>query len=644
MDALHQYLGRESPNRRLSRKLPWLMLCLAACWAVLSSAPLPYSGWVHRPYLQNMHEDRVTVMWSTRDNVASTVRYSTDTGYALGAAARVRTFQPAETGMGFTFYQYQADLTGLSPGTAYYYRILMGADNVTPQPETDYRFRTDGSAPYSFLLLGDSGEGTAGQRAVALQMITEKPDFVIHVGDMAEPSGTFEQLTANYFEYYFTLMQRACFFTVAGNHEYYTDAAAPYLALHSPPTETVPEPDRGRYYSFDWANTHFVALDANLLDSGFASASARMLTWLENDLANTRALWRVVFFHQTPYATQHHVDDPIDIAARNLFVPILERYGVQVVFAGHEHNYQRTKPMRAGTPVSSGLGTVYITSGGGGQGLQPLPTVIPDFLAMAEVVFHYLRVEVDASQIVIHAIDENGKEFDRATLTMPLLAPGDSVLNAASFTPSLASGELVSIFGEGLASGTSQASSLPLPTNLSGSTVTLDGKLLPLFYAAPRQINTMVPLDVLGSALLRVSSTNGVAETRITVADTAPAIFPSAVAHANGTLVSAASPARPGEAIMVYLTGLGQVDGILAVGQATPLAPLLHVLASVQVQLGNAPPVNPDFAGLTPGQVGLYQVNFVVPSNLPAGAYSLRVSAQGKLSNPVNVQLQGRAP
>ncbi|MCX6632188.1 MAG: metallophosphoesterase, partial [Candidatus Solibacter sp.] len=110
-------------------------------------------------------------------------------------------------------------------------------------------------------------------------------------------------------------------------------------------------------------------------------AGDRMLEWLENDLANTRAQWRVAFFHQTPYPTEHHVDDPIDIAARNLFVPILERYGVQVVFAGHEHNYQRTKTLRGGTPVpAGGVGTVYLTSGGGGGGLHPIPLAFPDFL------------------------------------------------------------------------------------------------------------------------------------------------------------------------------------------------------------------------------------------------------------------------
>ena len=135
-----------------------------------------------------------------------------------------------------------------------------------------------------------------------------------------------------------------------------------------------------------------------------------MLAWLENDLATTRATWRIPFFHHLPYPIEHHVGDPLCIAAQQQLVPIFERYGVQLVFSGHEHTYQRSKPMRGGAPVTSGTGIVYMVSGGGGGGLHP---VVPkDFLVKAESVHHYLRVEADASKITIHAIGTDGKEFD----------------------------------------------------------------------------------------------------------------------------------------------------------------------------------------------------------------------------------------
>jgi uncharacterized protein (TIGR03437 family) len=632
-----------SRDHRVSRRCIVGILGIAVCAFSLAFQPIPTATLVHSPYLQNLGADHVTIVWSTLESQSASVQYSTDASFSRSVPASIPlAFPSTQTEMGFTFYQYRATLTGLAPGTAYSYRVIEGGVNVTP--ESGYRFSTPGPGPVSFLVLGDSGDGSSHQLAVTLQMVTEQPDFVVHVGDIAYESGTYNEFTANYFEYYKTLQRRACFFTIAGNHEYYTQNSAPYLALHAPPTDTVPDLDRGKYYSFDWADMHFTALDANLLDPQFADAQARMLAWFDNDLAQSQALWKIVFWHQTPYPIFHHIDDPIDIAARALFVPILERHGVQLLLAGHEHNYQRSKPMRAGVPVPLGTGgTIYMVSGGGGGPLHP---VVPaSFLDYEASVWHYLRVNVDGPKLTIHAIGTDGVEFDGVVLTVPpSLVLANSVVNGASFTPSLASGELVSIFGQGLASGTSQAAGFPLPTSLDGSTVTLNGIPMALTFASPGQINAALPLNALGLATVRVTTPAGSAETQINIADVAPAIFPSAITHVSGTLVSATAPATPGETLVIYMTGLGQVDGTIGAGQAAPASPLLRVLAPVQVQIGGTAPIVPDFAGLTPGFVGVYQVNVAVPQNLPAMVYPLRVSVKGIASNSQNIPVQARTP
>ena len=282
---------------------------------------------------------------------------------------------------------------------------------------------------------------------------------------------------------------------------------------------------------------------------------------------------------------------------------------MQVVFAGHEHNYQRSKPMRGGVPVDSGPATIYMTSGGGGGGTHPVSP--QSFLDQQFEKFHYLRVDVNGPQFIIHAIGTDGKEFDHVQLVpppVPILAGGSPVVNAASFQPALASGSLVSIFGQGLSDVTGQATGFPLPTSLGGATVTLNGTPLSLNFASPGQINAALPLDAAGTATLRVTTSAGFAETQINIGDSAPAIFPNAITHANGTLVSASAPSTPGETLVIYMTGLGQVDGKLDAGQPAPSAPLLRVLAPVDVQIGTSPAITPDFAGLTPGFYGLYQV------------------------------------
>jgi len=207
---------------------------------------------------------------------------------------------------------------------------------------------------------------------VTLQMVTEHPNFVVHVGDIAYQSGTYNEFTANYFEYYYTLMRRACFFTIAGITNISPRIRLPtWPCMRRPPTPYRPwtaantTPSTGQTYTSS-------AWDANLLDPHFADAQARMLAWFDNDLANTHATWKIVFFHQTAYPIFIISTTPSISPPGALFVPILERHGVQLVLSGHEHNYQRSKPMRASVPVPVGTGgTVYMVSGGGGGDLHP---------------------------------------------------------------------------------------------------------------------------------------------------------------------------------------------------------------------------------------------------------------------------------
>jgi uncharacterized protein (TIGR03437 family) len=604
--------------------------------AVLALAFAAFPSWaatlVHRPYLQNMSRDRVTVVWSTRENVTGIVQFSTDTSYSRSVTARVRSFPTSQTGMAIPFFQYQADLTALSPATTYNYRVMADGQNLTPEPER--RFRTPAPGAFTFLAFGDSGLGTQEQRTISDLMAAEHPDFVIHVGDIAYESGTFEQFTANYFEYYWTLMRRVPFFPVPGNHEYYSLGAAPYMALNPASTDTIPPSGRGRYYSFDWGDVHFAALDSNVLD--LTVSPGDMMDWLEADLQASAARWKIAYFHHLPYPISHHLDDPVCAAVRTLFVPVLERNGVQLVLDGHEHTYERTLPMRGDVAVTSGRAITYVTTGGGGG--IPHPVAPAPFLATAAAVFHYLRVEADASQITIHAIGQDGKEFDHLVLTLPSIGSG-GVVNAASFGNVVSAGSLISIFGQGLSNETGQASRFPLPLGMEGASVTLNGNPIPLTFASPGQINAQLPFDVQGPAVMRVTTPTGTADSAITITAVAPGIFSTGVRHANGRLVSAAAPVVPGEPLVLYGTGFGQVDGAITIGQPSPSSPLLKAVAPVEVLIGDRS-VAPFFAGLTPGAASVFQVNVVVPADLPPRTYPLRVSINGVPSNTTNVLVQ----
>ena len=319
---------------------------------------------------------------------------------------------------------------------------------------------------------------------------------------------------------------------------------------------------------------------------------------------------------------------------------------MQLVLTGHEHKYQHSKPIRGGIPAPAGTpGTVYMVSGGGGGVLHPVSP--QPFLDQQGSIWHYLRVSVDGPKLTIQTIEvdddiHGGEEFDRLVISLPPVSQPQPDRQRGRFLPTLASG--------GLSASSDNGSprhipgfQAPLPDSRR-QRVTVNSTPLALTYASPSQINAALPLDFLGQAMLRVTTQGGFAETPISVADSAPAIFTAAITHADGSLVSSDAPVTPGETLIIYMTGLGAVNGKLAAGQAAPSSPLLSVLAPVVVQIGDTTQVTPDFAGLTPGFVGVYQVNVKVPLNLPPKIYPLRVTVKGTVSNSQNIQVQARNP
>ena len=217
------------------------------------------------------------------------------------------------------------------------------------------------------------------------------------------------------------------------------------------------------------------------------------------------------------------------------------------------------------------------------------------------------------------------------------------IVNAASFAPitnSIAPLEMVSLFGSGMSSGTAQAPSLPLPTNLAGTQVLINGTPAPLVYVSPTYITVLVPAaihpdpgepDDAPWATFQVVS-NGAKSNSVTVRANfaAPGVFTAlengtgdgAVLHADYSPVNAAHPAVPGETVLIYLTGLGPVTPPVPDGAAAPASPLSNTNSTVYV-LFDYEFATVSFAGLAPGYAGLYQVNAVVPKTPDTGDVSL---------------------
>ena len=214
------------------------------------------------------------------------------------------------------------------------------------------------------------------------------------------------------------------------------------------------------------------------------------------------------------------------------------------------------------------------------------------------------------------------------------------VSNAASFMTAFAPGMLMTVFGTNLASGTQLASILPLPLTMKGAAATVNGVTAPLFSVTSGQITVQIPYETgAGTAVLGINHNGAVASFMFTVSPAAPGIFgtfatpPALVPFGSG---------KPGEVLLAFITGEGDVTPPLGTGQTpasgTAIADLPVPSLPVIVTVGGIK-ADVAFAGIPPGLSGVTQINFTIPANAPPGPQDVVVTIGGVSSPPVTVNV-----
>ncbi len=181
-----------------------------------------------------------------------------------------------------------------------------------------------------FAVIGDSGTGDRAQNEVAQRMEAyrqaTKFDFVIMLGDNIYGSHSPKDFVKKFEQPYKPLLDAGVkFYASLGNHD-------------DPDDERLYKPfNMGgeRYYAFRKGEVAFFALDSNYMDP-------KQLSWLEQNLKDSQGTWKICFFHHPLYNDGRHHGADADL--RTQVLPLFQRYGVNAVFSGHEHVYQRIKP------------------------------------------------------------------------------------------------------------------------------------------------------------------------------------------------------------------------------------------------------------------------------------------------------------
>lgn len=368
-------------------------------------------GVIAGPYLGNVTRTSAHVSWVTRGGGDAVVWF-----WQQGQAAREARSVTRSTPAGIW---HEALLTDLKPGEVCTYTLA--ADG---RPEHAFVTAPDDERPFTFLVMGDSrpGDRTGAEpsemaRQVARQVATREFVFALHTGDIVAEGGRcegelngWEQYRRAYLALYGATLARAPFYQSPGNHElmWGTCGMEIYKGVLALPDST-PGQGQESYYSFDWGNLHVISLNTNEP----AGPGSAQLAWLEQDLASNQRQWTVVQFHEPVYSSGDH--EP-NLAAREAWVPLFEQYGVDLVFSGHNHIYERTCPIKAGacTTLADG-GVVYVVTAGAGPALHDASGGW--FSTVHLSIHHFVTVRIDGNTLELSAWNWQGQLFDSYTMT-----------------------------------------------------------------------------------------------------------------------------------------------------------------------------------------------------------------------------------
>jgi DNA-binding beta-propeller fold protein YncE len=331
------------------------------------------TGLLKGPYLQNPTVDAITLCWESSTAARGTVRY--------GVHSLDERRQQDEKAVRI----HRVRLTGLKPYTHYRYTV----ECLGESSEGAFRTAAPANQPFKFAVYGDTRTQPDMHAAVLKRMAQFQPDFILQTGDLVA-DGTKEALWTEFFRVTGETLRRTPYYPCLGNHE---RGGELYLHYFEVPRE----------YSFDYGNIHIISLDSNRPAAEYAAQEE----WLRNDLrAHQDATWRLVFFHHTPYTC-------VAMPARRVLAeklrarlePILLAGHVQVVFNGHDHDYQHH--------LANGIH--YVVTGGGGAPLYDVQADTP-YVRCAKKAHHYCEVTVAGDRLTIVARATDGTVLEEFTV------------------------------------------------------------------------------------------------------------------------------------------------------------------------------------------------------------------------------------
>lgn len=392
-----------------------------AWWVDRNRAPTLIAG----PMVQMPDAGQLTIVWDWKEWGGAYVRWRDGARSELVTASR-------------TGNRCEAVLKNIDAGTTIEYALAydgLFGNARDLGPTYTVRMPPGRNSGFRFLAFGDSGNGGNGQYELATIMTQQKCDLVIHTGDLIYPAGAAHDYHLKFYDPYAPLIASTPFMASLGNHDCATDKGAPLLKQFVLPQNGPAGLETERNYWFDYGNARFVALDTNrsveLGVISFEDMKTKVAPWLRAALSADDARWKFVFFHHPPYTGSTHDADG-QAFVKDAFSAVMDETGVDMVFTGHNHLYERTAPIKGDKVVGEGQGPVYVTTGAGGASLYPEDLPSPDYIRFyKDGVFSFTVIDLTADKLTLRQIDENEKVIDEYVIDKLVKAPGQSVMTGS---------------------------------------------------------------------------------------------------------------------------------------------------------------------------------------------------------------------